>query len=63
MFKEYDEEFGNKVVDDEDFDGDKLENCLIDKFPSHLRDKLAYELVELGYFGDESTIDGDKKDD
>ena len=53
MFKEYDDEFGNKVVDDEDFDGDKLDNCLNDKFPSHLRDKLTNELVELGYFGEE----------
>ena len=57
MFKEYDDEFGNKVFG-EDFDGEKLENCLIDKFPSHLRDKFAYELVELGYFGEDSVIDG-----
>ena len=53
MFDEYDDEFGEKVVDDEDFDGDKVKNCLLDKFPSNLRDKLAYELVEFGFFGED----------
>ena len=46
MFEEYDEEFGDKLFDDEDFDGDNLQNYLLDKFPSYLRDRFAYDLVE-----------------
>ena len=52
MFKECDDEFGDKVFD-KDFDGDQLHYCLIDKFPSHLRDKFTRNLVENGYFGEE----------